>query len=184
MFITLKFCVIRSRSLWPYFDAPVILPYILKTISWINVIIGILSLCDTLIDIITNVGHLDLYFMVQYVCLMSWMLVDVWTLLFGIMNQYDPTVDLKVYVGHCDLYFMLQWFYVTSWRQFDVLLSYFGIMCLYFIALWCCLISPTIGYLSVIFANNDTVWPKLWPQSKYKSVWPIFHYLVILFNIF
>ena len=32
---------------------------------WINVILGILVLCDTTIDSITNVGHLDLYFMVQ-----------------------------------------------------------------------------------------------------------------------
>ena len=36
MFITSTFSVIRTRSLWPYFHAPVILPYILKTISWIN----------------------------------------------------------------------------------------------------------------------------------------------------
>ena len=39
--------------------------YILKTISWINAILGILVLCDTMIDIIINVDHLDLYFMVQ-----------------------------------------------------------------------------------------------------------------------
>ena len=32
---------------------------------WINVILGILVLCDTTIDSIINVGHLDLYFMVQ-----------------------------------------------------------------------------------------------------------------------
>ena len=31
----------------------------------INVILGILVLYDTTIDSITNVGHLDLYFMVQ-----------------------------------------------------------------------------------------------------------------------
>ena len=59
MFITSTFSVIRSRSLWPYFHAPVILPYIFKTISWINVILGILVLCNTTIDILTNVGHLD-----------------------------------------------------------------------------------------------------------------------------
>ena len=44
MFITSTFSVIRSRSLWSYFHAPVILPYILKTISWIYVILGILVL--------------------------------------------------------------------------------------------------------------------------------------------
>ena len=65
MFITSTFSVIRSRSLKAYFCAPAILPLILKTIPWINVILGILALCATTIDTITNVGHLDLYFMVQ-----------------------------------------------------------------------------------------------------------------------
>ena len=32
--------------------------------------------------------------------------------------------------------------------------------------------------------RNETVWPKLWPQSKYKSTWPMFHGLGILLNIF
>ena len=43
MFIT-TFTIIRSRWLWPCFHAPAILPYILKTISWI---------CDTL-----NIGSM------------------------------------------------------------------------------------------------------------------------------
>ena len=54
MFIRSTFSVIRSRSLDSYFHAPVILPYILKAISWINVILEILVLCDTTIDSITN----------------------------------------------------------------------------------------------------------------------------------
>ena len=45
-------------------------------------------------------------------------------------------------------------------------------------------ISKTIWCMSVIFSDNETVWPKLWPQSKYMSTWPIFHGLVILLNIF
>ena len=65
MFITSTFSIIRSRSFWVYFHAPAVLPYILKTIPWINVILGILVLCDSTIDSITNVGHLNLYFMVQ-----------------------------------------------------------------------------------------------------------------------
>ena len=48
-----------------YFRTAALLPYILKTISWINVILGILVMCDTRIDSMTNVDHLDLYFMVQ-----------------------------------------------------------------------------------------------------------------------
>ena len=45
-------------------------------------------------------------------------------------------------------------------------------------------ISKTVWMMSVIFSDNDTVWPKLWPQSKYSSYWPVFHGLVILLNIF
>ena len=69
----------------------------------------------------------------------------------------------------------------------DNLMYYYhilGLCDLYFIALWFCLTSPTVWYLNVIFTYNDTVWPKLSPQSKYKSVWPKFHGLVILLNIF
>ena len=40
-------------------------------------------------------------------------------------------------------------------------------------------ISKTIWCMSVIFS----VWPKLWPQSKYKSTWSVLHGLVILLNI-
>ena len=123
MFITSTFCVKRSRSLWPYFHAPAILPYtcILKTISWINMILGILVLCDTMIDIIINVGHFDLYFMVQW--FWPYILNVIWCMNIIITSQYDLTVDLKVNIGHYDLYFGVQWFYVISWRQLDVWLS-------------------------------------------------------------
>ena len=40
-------------------------------------------------------------------------------------------------------------------------------------------ISKTIWCMSDIFSDSETVWPKLWPQNKYKSTWPIFHGLVI-----
>ena len=148
-----------------------------------------------------HVGHCDLYFMVQWFCLISWRLFDVLTSFFGIMNQYDPTFNLKINVGHCDLYFMVQWFCVTSWILFDVWTSIFGIMgqydarfdlkinvglCdLYFMVQWFCLISPTlfdawVSYFQIMRQFD----PKIWPQSKYKSTWPIFHGLVILHNIF
>ena len=44
-------------------------------------------------------------------------------------------------------------------------------------------ISKTIWCMSVIFSDNETMWPKLWPQSKYKSTWLMFHGLVILLNL-
>ena len=89
----------KCRSLWHIFHGPVILPYILKTIWCMNILIWDFESVWPEI----NVGHCDLYFMVQWFCLISWRLFGVWTSLFGIMNQYDLTFNLKINVGHCDL---------------------------------------------------------------------------------
>ena len=86
--------------------------------------------------------------------ILRYILKTIWC---GIKGQYDLTFDLKINVGLCDLYFMVQ---------------------------WRCLISPRLWCMGVIFSDNETVWPKLWPQSKCKSIWPIFHGLVVLLNIF
>ena len=73
-------------------------------------------------------GKHDVYFTVQWFCLIPWRLFHVSTSYFGIMNQYDPMFDLKTNAGHCDLYFMVHWFCFPSWRLFDVWTSLFGIM--------------------------------------------------------
>ena len=78
-----------------------------------------------------NEGQLDVYFMVQWFCLISWRLFVVWTPYFGIMSQFEPMFDLKFNVGHCDLYFMVKWFCLTSWSLFNVWTTYFGIMSQY-----------------------------------------------------
>ena len=147
----------KCRSLWPIFHGQVILPYILKTIWYMNTILWDMSQYSPMFDLKINVGHCDLYFMVQWFCLISWRLFNIWTPYFGIMSQYDPMFDLKIYLGHCDLYFMVQWFCLISWRLFDIWTPYFGIMSqydlmfnlkvnvghrdLYFIVHWFCLIS-------------------------------------------
>ena len=115
----------KHRSLWPIFYGPVILPYILKTVWCIYIILWKYESVRP--DLKINVGHCDLYSLVQWFCLISWRLFDVRTFLFGIMSQYDPKFNLKINIGHCDLYFMAQWFCVTSWRLFDVWTSYFEI---------------------------------------------------------
>ena len=53
-------------------------------------------------------------------------------------------------------------------------------------AQWVCVISPTLfdAWVSYFCSDNETVWPKLCPLSKYKSTWSIFHAIVILLNIF
>ena len=104
-------------------------------------------------DLKINVGHYDLYFMVQWFYVLSWRLFDVWTSSLGIMGQYD----LKINVCHCDLYFMVHWFCLISQIQFDRLVAYFQIM-----------------------RKWD---PNLDLKNKYRSTWPIFLSLVILLNI-
>ena len=88
--------------------------------------------------------------MVKWFCLISWRLIDVWTSLFGIMSQYD----LKINIGHYDLYFMVQWFCIISWKT-----------------IWC---------MNIILWDYGSVWPDVWTQNKFRSIWPVFHGPVIL----
>ena len=137
-------------------------------------------------------GQHDLYFTVQWSCLISWRLFDIWTSYFGIMSQYDPTFDLKINVGHCDLYFMFQWFCLISWRLFHVWTSYFGIISQYdptfdlknkCRSLWPIFYGPvilpyilrTIWCMSIILWDYGSVLPDIGPQNKFRSLWPIFH---------
>ena len=112
MYITSTFSVIRS--LWPYFHAPVILSYILKTISWINVILGILVLCDTTTDIFTNVGPVILPYILNVIWCMS---IIIW--------DYESVWSNSWPKSKCRSLTYISWSsdFVTSWRQFDVWLS-------------------------------------------------------------
>ena len=92
--------------------------------------------------------------MVQWICLISWRLFDVWTSYFGIISQYDLTCELKINVGHCDLHFMVQWF-----------LPY---------------ILKTVWCMNILFRNYESIWLDVWPKNKCRSLWPIFNDPVIL----
>ena len=111
---------------------------------------------DTTFDFRINEGHCDLYFMVQWFCLICWSLFDVWKSYFGIMSQYDPTFDLKINVSQCDLYFMVQWFCLISWKT-----------------VWC-------TCMNIILRDYEAVWLDIWPQNKCRSLWHVFHGSVIL----
>ena len=143
----------KWRSAWPIFHSLVILPYILKTMSYMYIILRDYESVWPEFDRKINVGHCDLYFMVQWFCLVSWRPFDVWTSLFRIRNQYDPTFALKINVGHCDLYFMVQWF---------------------------CIILKTVWFMNIILRGYELVWPDIWLQNKCRSLWPIFYGPVIL----
>ena len=99
-------CVMKWRSAWPVFHSPVILPYILKTIWEINVKL-LDNWCDATFDLKINVGHSELYFMVQWLHILSWRLLDGLSN-FWIMSQCNSTFDLKINIGHSDLYFTVQ----------------------------------------------------------------------------
>ena len=86
-------------------------------------------------------GQHDLYFTVQWFCLISLRLFDVYTSYFGIMNKYDTRFDLKINLGHSDLYFMVQWFCLLSWRLFDV---------------WVCVCVCVFGF-NVAFNNFSVI---------------------------
>ena len=105
-------------------------------------------------------GHHDLYFTVQWFCLISWRLFDIWTPYFGIMSQYDSTFDLKINVGHCDLY------------HGPVILSY---------------ILKTIWYMNTILWDYESVWPDVWPKNVvqwfYLISWRLFDISTPYFGI-
>ena len=171
----------------PLFHGPVTLPYILKAIWCMNIIVRDY---ESDVWLKRNVAHCDLYFMVHWFCLISRRLFDVWTSYFGIMSQYDIMFDLKINVGHCELYFIIHWFCLISWRLCVVWTSYFAIMSrfgpafalivTYFMVHWFCLLS---WRLFVTYEHHTS---KLWvvitrrlTQNKCRSLWPIFHGSVI-----
>ena len=41
-------------------------------------------------------------------------------------------------------------------------------------------ILKTTWFMNIILWNYESVWPNMWPQNKYRSLWPIFHGPVIL----
>ena len=144
--------VMKWRSAWSIFHGPVILPYILKTIWCMYIILSEYKTVRPAFDLKIN-GHCDLYFMVQGLCLIPWRLFLVWTSLFGIMNQYDLTHDLKINVGHRDL------------LHGPVILPY----------VW-----KTTCCMYIILSEYESVRPDDWPRNRYRSLWPIFHGLVIV----
>ena len=129
--------------------------------------------------------------MVQWFCVTSWRLFDVWTSYFGM------TFDLKINVVLCDLYFMAQWLCLISPRLFDAWVSYFQIMrqCdpnfdfKINMSTWSIFhglvillnIFKIIWWMNIIVGIS--VWHIDWPYQVYVSQWPIFYGPAILLHI-
>ena len=143
-----------SRSLWPIFHGSVILPYILNTICWINVTPGILVPCDPLNDHLLYLGHCDLYFMVQWFCLIEYYLLDkchTWDISSLWPDYWRQNISLLVWPifhGSVILPYILNticWINVTPGilvpcDPMNDHLLYLGHCDLYFMVQWFCLI--------------------------------------------
>ena len=191
----------KWRSARAIFHGPVILPYILKTIWCMNIILWDYE--SVWPDVWSQNKCRSLWPIVHGPVILPYILKTVWCMNILLRNSESvwPDIWLKINVGHCDQYFMVQWFCFIFWRLFDVWTSYFGIMSqyettfdlkiivghcdLYFMVQWFYLISwrlfaiwtPYFGIMS------QYVWPDVWPQNICSTLWPIFHGRVILPNI-
>ena len=150
---------------WPIFHGPAILPYILKTIWCMNIILWDYE----------SVWH-DIWpqnkCRLLWFCLISWRLFDISIPYFGIMSQYDPMFNLKIFVGHCDLYFMVQWFCLISWKPMSGWTSYYESVWLdiwpqnIWLSLWPIFHGPlnvpcifkTVWCMNIILWNYESVW--------------------------
>ena len=132
-------------------------------------------------------GQHDLYFTGQWFCLISWRLFDVYTSYFGSMNLYDSMFDLKINVGHWPIFHgpvilpyilntiwcmnILIWDYESVWPDIwpqnkcrSLWHIFHGPVILHYIlkTAWCMnIIILDYGCMSVIFSDNETVWPKV-----------------------
>ena len=181
----------KYRSLWPIFHDPLILPYILKTDVWTSYI-RIMSQYDPTFDLKLNVGHCDLYFMVQ------WFLAYILkTLIYEHYKSVWPDVWPKnkcrslwpIFPDPVILPYILK----TVWCMNIILQDYESVWpdiwpqnkCR---SLWPIFNGPVIlpyilkpiWYMNTILWDYESVWPDVRPKNKCRSLWPIFHGPVIL----
>ena len=101
----------KCVSQWPTFHGPVILFYILNTILWLNVIIGILVPCDAKIYLIKCMWVSDLHFMVQNVVV-------------EMLIQYDTNVDPKLHMTYIpwssDFALYLEDYFMVKCHNWDI----------------------------------------------------------------
>ena len=153
----------KWRSAWPVFhrvvilpnfDGEVILPYILKTI-WCMYII----LCDyesIWPEVSPQNKCRSLWPIFHGPVILPHILKTIWCMNIIIRDCESvwPDVDLKINVGHCVLYFMVHWFL--------------------------CYILKTIWSMNIILCDYGSVWPDIWHHNKCMLLWPIFHGPVML----
>ena len=191
----------NCRLLWPIFHGPVILRYILKSIWMLSFDVwtsyfGIMRHYDQTFDLKINVGHCDLYFMVQWFCLISWRLFDVCRSYFeiwismtrGLTSKYMKVIvtyilwssDFALYLEDYLMYENHYWDYDSLWPDVwqqnkcrSLLPIFHGPVILRYIlrTIWC---------MNIILQDYGSLWPAIWPQTECRVLWHRFHGPVIL----
>ena len=188
--------VMKWRSAWPIFHSPLILPYVLKTVWCMYIILREYesvwpdvwpqNKCRSLWPIFHDPVILP-YILKTIWCMNihNWDYESIWPDIWP-QNKYRSL--WPIFHGPVILHYILKTVWCMNiilwdYRSYDLKIN----VChcyIYFMVQWFCHVSKAIWWMSVIFSGNETVWPKLWPQSKYRSTWPLFHGLGILLNIF
>ena len=138
-----------SRSKRSIFHGTVISLNISNTIWWIYIILGILVQNDSMGDLIILIDHYDLYFMVQWFCLISPTLFDGFTTYLGYcfnVTLWVTSSYLQVIMIHGSVILLnssntIWWIYIILWIlvQYDTmseLIVLIGQCDLYFMVQW------------------------------------------------
>ena len=179
---------------WPTFHGPVILSYILKTTQWINVVLEMLSVTQTL----------NWNYICRSVTYISWpsdfalyledYLMDKchnWS----IGSMWCKDLPIKC-MWVSDLHFIVQWFCLISWRLLDGLMLYWRYWFSVTQTLNWNYICRSVTYISWSsdFAlylehwlmgkchnwNTGSMWCKDLPNKMYVGQWKTFYGPVIL----
>ena len=177
------------------FHGPVILPYILKTIWWTNVIIGILDPCDAKIYHIKCMWVRYLPFMVQWLCLISWRLFDGLMLYWRYWFNGTQTLNWNIYIGQWPIFHgpvILPYILQTIWCQQPtfcgpVILTYDGGM-LDWRYWFSVTLSLTYNYICrsvtfILWFSDSALYFQYYLMNKPHSLdidsdkghWPVFH---------
>ena len=180
------------RSAWPIFHGSVIIPYILKTIWCMYIILWKYE--SVWPDVWLQNKCRSLWPIFHGPLILHYILNTIWCL-----KIIPWAFDLKVNAGLCTLYFMVQCFCLISLRLFDAWVSYFQTMrqCDPNFDLKVNIVNMTYILWSSDFAsylqdylmdehhswNNGSVWHIDWPYQVCVGQWPIFYGPAILLHI-
>ena len=131
-----------------------------------------------------NIGHIDLYFMVHWFCLLFW-LFDGWTY-FGIILWQWPIFHSPLTLPH--ILKCISWMNVKLRDNESLWWSDWPTKecrSMPFMVQWFCFLSWSVSWMNIILRDhNESMWCNDWPFNKCRSHWPmtyiIFHGPLIL----